>query len=480
MAMPRPDLEEIAAGLCEAVERSNLDSVRRQLQFNHIPPEAIVEKTYAVRGSRYMTALHYAVEDTSKNGSEILRILLRFLKDIKGPPSMKPIEVLGDGEVKIDGEEYPIDESYTPLAWACLHANSYAVKELVRHGADVNSQASQGKLTPLMAVCARTGTNREQEVNQIITHLIDVGKANVNLTDDDLNGAHHYYFQHQPHPKLDQIRKLMNGLKSRFGANIYGWTALHLCARYCRGTRAVVHLHAVSVTIPPAELDRQDSYGRMPIDVAWQWRNNDMIRLLTQGTAGQPSGLSIAQLLITESKRASSPSHDVLNRSRVFGRKDSVYKSPPSPEPVILVQRERRRLRPEPPGYNRGWDLELPTGRLANPSKELARSNSQYGSSSRELTELREPREIEESREQRGQREDERERQRRELMQQLAAEESIRPSVSHQVYSPTYGTQPSEQVPGTYYYGPTSPELNLEAYQSGRSQSSRRRRVQYD
>ncbi|KAI9889774.1 MAG: hypothetical protein M1814_004976 [Vezdaea aestivalis] len=268
MAEPMPPLEAIAAGLCSAIEQRNLPSVRQQIQVARIPPEAIIEKAYAIRGSRCMTALHYAVEDTSRDGLEMLRILLRELKMMnkKPAPLSEMLDTLGEGEVKIQGEEYPVDESYTPLAWACLHANVNAVKELLRQGADVNSQASQGKLTALMVACARMAEDREKEASQVITHLINDTRTSLDLMDDERNRAFHFYFQHKPSPDYKLLRKLVGGIDVASATNIHGWSALHLCARYCRGLRSSGTFAMLAQDSPCVELT--DNRGLTAWDVA--------------------------------------------------------------------------------------------------------------------------------------------------------------------------------------------------------------------
>ena len=111
-------LISVRADICEAVRYEKVDRVQAYLAADTNAANSVVEKQY--------TPLHFAAENSSSNGIQILKLLLAH-------------------GAKVDAKNL-IDQ--TPLALAAIHNNPEGANILIAHGAKVDERSGYG-MTPL-------------------------------------------------------------------------------------------------------------------------------------------------------------------------------------------------------------------------------------------------------------------------------------------------------------------------------------------
>ena len=264
------DVYRAANSLCRAVQERSLSQVQTIIERHNFPVQAIVLPCESLQQDdgerRNLTALHYAVEGTDENTLDILSILIdripRGHRFNANGEQVSGLEVKGTAQIKRrvfhhgnETFEYSA-EVYTPLCWACLFANFNAVAELIQAGANVNSTASEGGTTALMAVGSRTNPDYQldhaTEERKIVNILLREG-ASLDIQDDDGNTALHFMLQKASH--FDEFYQwiLQISKTGQLHVNCNGWNVLHCCAFYIPQVttiRKIVRVVRSNTTIP--------------------------------------------------------------------------------------------------------------------------------------------------------------------------------------------------------------------------------------
>jgi ankyrin repeat protein/tetratricopeptide (TPR) repeat protein len=272
--------EAIANGLCRAVQLADIDFIQALL-LRRIPSESIFTPCLSLQGLRHMTALHYAVETSSRTSREILKMLLRY-----APSDTKDqIDVLGQGEV--ERKHYGLQrryrtgldfEDYTVLCWACLHANVEAVQLLLNSRASPNSSTSYQSTTPLIAICSRSSTSEQDEEAKIIMLLLRAG-AKLDVQDSKGNAPLHYLLQRPPFKLARLLLSRASSSNTKITSrNIHGWTLLHCVAFHCNGEDA----HELIRTIMDngVRIHVKNRHGLTAFELAEKYGNEHVVTIL--------------------------------------------------------------------------------------------------------------------------------------------------------------------------------------------------------
>jgi ankyrin repeat protein len=279
------DVDRAATSLCRAVQERSLSQVRTIIERRNFPVEAIVLPCESLQQDdgerRTLTALHYAVESTDENTLSILSILIdripRGYRVNANGEEVPGLEVEGTAQIKRrvvhhgnEAFEYS-SELYTSLCWACLFANFTAVGKLIQAGANVNSTASEGGTTALMAIGSRTSPDYQldhaTEERKIVNILLRAG-ASLDIQDDDGNTALHFMLQKASH--FDGFHQwiLQISKTGQIHVNCNGWNVLHCCAFYIpqvTAIRKIVRVIRHNTTIP---LDQTTKVGHTAYTLA--------------------------------------------------------------------------------------------------------------------------------------------------------------------------------------------------------------------
>jgi ankyrin repeat protein len=164
-----PDLAQLVESGDSARLHAALKNVDTRLLS--VAGEPLVFQTRDILMIRSLVLAGAPVDVPSSSGISLLHhILFGFGASYRGFSSNELLALVASQTQKIDAKD---GDGFTPLYLACKMSNFGAVELLCRHGADINLECTERRMTPLFAAIAPTAASKDQ--NRIVAHLIALG-----------------------------------------------------------------------------------------------------------------------------------------------------------------------------------------------------------------------------------------------------------------------------------------------------------------
>ena len=177
------------------------------------------------------------------------------------------------------------DLEWTPLHTACATGRMNIVQWLMNHGVDVNAQSSLC-WTPLHEAAYH---QQLEPIQMLLDHGADINAR----TDLGCVPLHHVASPFNNEPQLDILQIILDYVSDPNIRDNTGSTALHCLSYRERADGGTTRWGAVEATHllleHGAEIDAEDNKGRTPLQLVLAHGREEMVRVLSELGATQPS-----------------------------------------------------------------------------------------------------------------------------------------------------------------------------------------------